>query len=199
MPGTGYSTLSLKPSILALLGDITDKFYPGMFYPSTLIILMNEVKQGRYTIKSYKHRIDFSGKYSTLTVRSDVKGWMDAHHEEHKEQYRNAYGTKSYSHFVSYFLANLFESKYESQNNVIRLRVSDFEWLRSEYELQKREKQQGAATDARTSIGRDGATHDGGGGNKDNDIIPPTFERFVDEYVNGTLQKMRRIREVFSS
>ena len=46
MPGKGYSTVGLKPVILNRLQEVTEKNYPGMFLPSTLIIMMNEIKRG---------------------------------------------------------------------------------------------------------------------------------------------------------
>ncbi len=174
MPGSGYSTIALKPSILALLTSVTDTFYPGMFLPSTLIILMNEVRLGRYTVKMHIHRLDLSGKYNTLTIRNDIKEWIDGHHKEHMEEYVAKYRIKCYSHFVSYFLANLFESKFESQSGVIRLQESDFGWLRSEYESHR------AAS--------------AGSGNG-----PMTFDRFADAYVNDILKKMRAAKEILSA
>ena len=36
----------LKPSIVTRLQGATDEYYPGMFIPSTLIIMMNEIKRG---------------------------------------------------------------------------------------------------------------------------------------------------------
>ena len=46
MPGKGYSTFGMKPVVTARLQEATDKSYPGMFLPSTLIIIMNEIKRG---------------------------------------------------------------------------------------------------------------------------------------------------------
>ncbi len=46
MPGKGYSTVGMKPAITNRLQEATDLNYPGMFLPSTLIIMMNEVKRG---------------------------------------------------------------------------------------------------------------------------------------------------------
>ena len=174
MPGSGYSTIGLKPSILALLTSVTDTFYPGMFLPSTLIILMNEVRLGRYTVRMHGHRLDLSGKYNTLTIRNDIKEWIDSHHKERMEEYASKYRIKCYSHFVSYFLANLFESKFESQNGIIRLQESDFEWLHSEYESHR------------------AAAAGSGNGHM-------TFDRFADVYVNNILQKMRTAKEILSA
>ena len=67
MPGKGYSTIGVKPSVMERLQQITDKNYPGMFLPSTLIIMMNEVKAERYTIHVHKLRLDLTGRYNTTT------------------------------------------------------------------------------------------------------------------------------------
>lgn len=61
MPSNGYSTIGLKPAILAKLQRVTDEYYPGMFIPSTLIIMMNEIKRDDLI---------------SLTIRSDVKSWL---------------------------------------------------------------------------------------------------------------------------
>ena len=58
MPSEGYSTIGLKPSIIKKLHDITDEFFPGMFVPSTLIIIMNEIKLGYFSIDSRDIKID---------------------------------------------------------------------------------------------------------------------------------------------
>ena len=172
MPGSGYSTLGLKPSVLEQLANVTDTFYPGMFFPSTLIILMNEVKLGRYTVEIHKAAINMSGRYSTLTIRSDIKEWLNENYERHKEEYEDKYHTSCFSHFINYFLANLFTSKFDAQGNVIRLQESDFEWLRAEYDNCKA-KPNGAPEAA-------------------------SFERFVDSYVNEILNKMRTAKEILS-
>ena len=49
------------------------------------------------------------------------------------EQYAQKYHIRGFTVFTSYFLANLFESKLDAQNHVIRLRESDFDWLHDEY------------------------------------------------------------------
>ena len=69
MPGKGYSTIGVKPAVMERLQQITDKNYLGMFLPSTLIIMMNEVKAGRYTIHAHKLSLDMTGRYNTITNR----------------------------------------------------------------------------------------------------------------------------------
>jgi len=43
MPGKGYSTIGVKPAVMERVQYSTDRNYLGMFLPSTLIIMMNEV------------------------------------------------------------------------------------------------------------------------------------------------------------
>ena len=68
MPGKGYSTIGVKPAVMERLQQITDKNYLGMFLPSTLIIMMNEVKAERYTIHAHKLRLDLTGRYNTCLL-----------------------------------------------------------------------------------------------------------------------------------
>jgi len=173
LPGKGYSTIGLKPSVLALLESLTDTFYPGMFLPSTLIILMNEVRLGYYSVETRKVTVNLSGRYSTLTVRSDVKNWLEENHRLLGEEYEKRYGIKCFAHFIGYFLANLFESKFGSQHNVIRLKESDFTWLQGEY--QKHCK----------SVRNRGERM--------------SFERFADFYINELLQKVRAAKDILTA
>jgi len=87
MPGKGYSTFGMKPVITSRLQEATDKSYPGMFLPSTLIIIMNEIKKGYYSVASHKIKLDLSGRYNTITIRSDVKDWLVENHERLGEEY----------------------------------------------------------------------------------------------------------------
>lgn len=170
MPGKGYSTIGLKPSISFRLQNLTDTFYPGMFLPSTLIILMNEVRLGYYSVDMHKISLDLSGRYNTLTIRSDVKEWLNENYEMLGEEYQKKYRVKCFANFVSYFLTNLFESKFDAQNHVIRLKESDFEWLRNEYKKQKTK-------------------------NKSQSI---TFERFADSYINEILERIKQAKELLT-
>ena len=172
MPGKGYSTIGLKPSILSLLESLTNTFYPGMFLPSTLIILMNEVKQGHYSVETHKITVDLTGRYNTLTIRSDVKEWLEDNHMQLAEEYEARYKIKCFAHFVGYFLANLFESKFDSQRNVIRLKESDFDWLQKEYQKY-----------CRTSKNKSGRI---------------SFERFADYYINELLQKIKAAKKILT-
>ncbi len=169
MPGKGYSTIGMKPVIVTKLQDITDRSYPGMFLPSTLIIMMNEVKKGRYSVESHKLRLDLSGRYNTITIRSDIQKWLEENHEEFAEEYEQKYQIKCFTKFVSYFIVNMIESKYDSQNHSINLKESDFDWLHQEYQKQKK-------------IHRE----------------TPSFERFADVYINELFGKIKQAKEILT-
>lgn len=139
MPSQGYATIGLKPAILTKLQKITDEYYPGMFVPSALIILMNEVKRGYYMVDACTIKEDFAGHYTSLTIRSDVKSWLDENYEKCKEEYSRKYKATSFTQFASYFMLNMFESKAKSQNFVLKLKEADFAWLEAEYQKRKQE------------------------------------------------------------
>jgi hypothetical protein len=139
VPSQGYATIGLKPAILTKLEKITDEYYPGMFVPSALIIMMNEVKRGYYTVDACTIKEDFAGRYTSLTIRSDVKAWLDANYEKYKEEYNRKYKANSFTQFASYFMLNMFESKAKSQNFILKLKEADFAWLEAEYQKRKQE------------------------------------------------------------
>lgn len=139
MPSQGYATIGLKPAILAKLQKDTDEFYPGMFLPSALIIMMNEIKRGYYSVEMHNINADFSGVYTSLTIRSDVKYWLEENYENLKEEYDTKYKTNSYTQFAGIFMLNIFESKAAAQDNVIRLKEADFRWLVEEYGKRKQD------------------------------------------------------------
>ena len=169
MPGKGYSTVGMKPVITSRLQEATDKSYPGMFLPSTLIIIMNEVKKGYYSVESHKIKLDLSGRYNTITIRSDVKEWFVENHEKLGEEYEERYNVKCFTKFVSYFIINMLESKSDAQNHSISLKESDFNWLQEEYKKQKNNLQ-----------GVSG------------------FERFADIYINDLLGKIKAAKEILT-
>ena len=121
MPGKGYSTIGVKPAVMEKLHQVTDRNYLGMFLPSTLIIMMNEVKAGRYTIRTHKLRQDLTGRYNTITIRSDIKEWLKSSYEENKEEYLKLYNVKCFTRFVSYFIVNMIESKNNLENNALKI------------------------------------------------------------------------------
>jgi hypothetical protein len=139
VPSQGYATIGLKPAILSKLQKDTDEFYPGMFVPSALIIMMNEVKRGYYSVEMHNIKADFSGRYTSLTIRSDVKAWLEENYEKLKEDYDHKYRANSFTQFAGIFMLNMFESKASAQDNVVRLKEADFRWLVDEYEKRKQE------------------------------------------------------------
>jgi len=169
VPGKGYSTVGMKPVITSRLQEATDKSYPGMFLPSTLIIIMNEVKKGYYSVESHKIKLDLSGRYNTITIRSDVKEWFVENHEKLGEEYEERYNVKCFTKFVSYFIINMLESKSDAQNHSISLKESDFNWLQEEYKKQKNNLQ-GVSS----------------------------FERFADIYINDLLGKIKAAKEILT-
>ncbi len=139
MPGKGYATIGLKPAVLSKLQKDTEEFYPGMFLPSALIIMMNEVKRGFYSVEMHNIRADFSGRYTSLTVRSDVKSWLEENYLRLKEEYDKKYKADSFTQFAGAFMLNMFESKTAALGNIVRLKEADFRWLVEEYENRKQE------------------------------------------------------------
>ena len=53
-----------------------------MFLPSTLIIMVNEIKRGCYEAGTHNVKLDFSGYYTSLTIRSDVKIWLEDNYKK---------------------------------------------------------------------------------------------------------------------
>jgi len=172
VPGKGYSTIGLKPSIIKKLQDVTDKNYPGMFLPSTLIIMMNEVTRGYYSVESHNIRLDLSGHYNTITIRLDVQQWLSENYENLGVEYAKKYRVTCFTKFVSYFLINLLESKFNSQNHSINLKESDFLWLQEEYEKQKNDPKNFQDT--------------------------TSFERFADTYINSLFRKIKTAKELLT-
>ena len=171
MPGKGYSTIGVKPAVMERLQQITDKNYLGMFLPSTLIIMMNEVEAGRYAIHAHKLRLDLTGRYNTITIRSDIKEWLKSNYEENKEEYLELYNVKCFTSFVSYFIVNMIESKNDLENNALKMNEGDFKLLHDEYK--KRRK---TTAKYRTV----------------------NFEQFVDGFVAEIIEKVRTARKVLT-
>lgn len=139
MPSKGYATIGLKPAVLAKLQKDTDEFYPGMFLPSALIIMMNEIKRGYYSVEMHNIKADFSGVYTSLTIRSDIKTWLEGNYENMREEYVRKYMANSFTQFAGIFMLNTFESKAAAHNNIIKLKEADFRWLVEEYGKRKEE------------------------------------------------------------
>ena len=173
MPGQGYSTIGLKPSILEKLHKITDEYFPGMFLPSTMIIMMNEIKRGYYSVDTHNIKLDLGGRYNSITIRSDVKQWLEENYENFAEEYKVKYRITSFAQFVSYFLMNVLESKYTSQNHVIKLKASDFKWLIENYEKRQSEIDE-----------------------KQN---PQSFEHFVGELLKESREKVNEAKKILTT
>ena len=171
MPGKGYSTIGVKPAVMEKLQHVTDRNYLGMFLPSTLIIMMNEVKAGRYTIQPHKLRLDLTGRYNTITIRSDIKEWLKNSYEENKEEYLELYNVKCFTRFVSYFIVNMIESKNDLENNALKMNESDFKWLREEYKKRRKNTPK---------------------------YKTMNFEQFVDEFVSEIIEKVRTAKAVLT-
>lgn len=173
MPGQGYSTIGLKPVILEKLHSITDEFFPGMFLPSTLIIMMNEIKRGYYTVNSHDLRLNLEGNYNSITIRSDVKLWLEENYSVFEDEYKKKYRVKSFANFLSYFLVNLFQSKVDAQNHVIKLKASDFKWLIEEYKKQQT--------------------------NQKNKNVNQTFDQFASDFLKELLSRVNEAKKILTS
>ena len=172
MPAKGYSTIGLKPAILKKLHEITDKSYPGMFLPSTLIIMMNEIKNGSYSVELHNIRLDLSGHYNTITIRLDVQQWLEKNYKQSGVEYGERYRIKSFTKFVSYFIINALESKLNNQSHSISLKESDYEWLQKEYKKHK----------AKIADFQE----------------VPSFERFADGYINNLFEKIKAAKKILT-
>ena len=173
MPGQGYSTIGLKPVILEKLHHITDEYFPGMFLPSTLIIMMNEIKRDYYNVNIHNLNLNLEGRYNSITIRSDVKEWLEENYNIFKEEYEKKYRIKSFAHFLSYFLVNMFQSKAEAQNHIIKLKASDFKWLIEEYK--KQQEIQKNKTDNQT------------------------FDQFADDFLRELLNRVNEAKKILTT
>ncbi|MEX0640691.1 MAG: hypothetical protein WD018_00450 [Nitrosopumilaceae archaeon] len=173
MPGEGYSTIGLKPAILEKLHNITDEYFPGMFLPSTLIIMMNEIKRDYYNVNTHNLKLNLEGNYNSITIRSDVKEWFKENYNIFGEEYKKKYQVKSFAHFLSYFLMNMFQSKAEAQNHVIKLKASDFKWLIEEYK--NRQEIQKNKTDNQS------------------------FEQFADNFLKELLNRIKEAKKILTT
>lgn len=172
MPSQGYATIGLKPAVLSRLQKDTDEFYPGMFLPSALIIMMNEVKRGYYSVEMQNLKADFSGRYTSLTIRSDVKEWLEENFERLGEEYEKKYRANSFTQFASVFMLNTFRSKAAAQGNVVRLKESDFRWLVDEFENRKEQYK------AKYGV--------------------QTFEQFADVFLRELLEKVNSAKKILT-
>jgi hypothetical protein len=133
---------------------------------------MNEIKREYYSAGMYNIKIDFSGRYTSLTVRSDVKDWFEENYEIMKEKYEKKYRANNFTKFASIFMLNMFESKATSQNNVVKLKEADFTWLISEYEQRKKEYE------IKYGV--------------------KTFERFADVFLKDLLERINSAKKILT-
>jgi len=173
MPGQGYSTIGLKPEILKKLQHVTDEYFPGMFLPSTLIIMMNEIKRDYYNVNAHNLNLNLEGRYNSITIRSDVKEWLEENYNIFREEYEKKYRIKSFAQFLSYFLVNMFQSKAEAQNHIIKLKASDFKWLIEEYK--KQQEIQKNKTDNQT------------------------FDQFADDFLRELLNRVNEAKKILTT
>jgi tRNA(Met) C34 N-acetyltransferase TmcA len=87
--------------------------------------MINEIKRGYYSVGLHNVRPDFSGQYTSLTIRSDVKSWLQKNYSELQEDYDKKNGTNCFTRFTCVFILNRLESKAGMQNNVLKLRESN--------------------------------------------------------------------------
>lgn len=139
MPIKGYSTIGLKPPVINKLQGYTNEYYPGMFLPSALIMMMNEIKRGDYVVEMFNMKIDFSGAYASLTIRLDVTSWLKENYETYKDEYLKKYKSRNFTQFAGIFMMNMFESKAKVNHYFIRLKESDFLWLEEEFKKRREE------------------------------------------------------------
>ncbi|MEX2060639.1 MAG: hypothetical protein WD966_06250, partial [Nitrosopumilaceae archaeon] len=159
--------------ILEKLHNITDEYFPGMFLPSTLIIMMNEIKRDYYNVNTHNLKLNLEGNYNSITIRSDVKEWFKENYNIFGEEYKKKYQVKSFAHFLSYFLMNMFQSKAEAQNHVIKLKASDFKWLIEEYK--NRQEIQKNKTDNQS------------------------FEQFADNFLKELLNRIKEAKKILTT
>ena len=80
--------------------------------------MMNEIKRGHYSVEMHNLKLDFSGVYTSLTIRMDVKTWLKENYESHKEEYMSKYKLKNFTQFAGIFMINVFESKLKLINSL---------------------------------------------------------------------------------
>jgi len=172
MPTKGYATIGLKPSVLTKLQNCTDEHYPGMFLPSALIMMMNEIKRGQYSVETHNMKLDLSGGYVSLTIRLDVRTWLRENYEIYKEEYMKKYRSRNFTQFAGIFMMNMFESKSRTSRYIIKLKESDFLWLEEEFKKRKEDYKM-----------RFGITE---------------FDKFADIFIKGIFEKLNMAKKVLT-
>jgi hypothetical protein len=108
-----------------------------MFIPSTLVIIMNKIKRGHYSVNMHNVKPDFTGRYTSVTIKLDVKSWLEDNYATLGGEYGKKYGTNSFTQFACVFLLKILQSKAKIQNYVLKIRESDFLWLIDIYNERK--------------------------------------------------------------
>jgi hypothetical protein len=134
--------------------------------------MMNEIKRGNYSVGLHNVIPDFSGQYSSLTIRSDVKSWLLKNYVELREEYDKKYGTNCFTRFTCVFILNMLQSKAGMQNNVLKLRESNFVWLMDKYKERRRQYPHQWTTQ--------------------------TFEQFADVFLKEILEKMDEAKRILT-
>ena len=140
MPRIGFATIAIKPITNERLQKMTNQMH-SMFIPSTLIMLMNEIRNGEYNIHSHRLSLDLSGNYISITIRDDVNEWLEKKFKEFAKEYEEKYQIKRFTKFVNYFILNMLESKIDSKIQSVNLNQFNFVWLQKEYQKQKKNLQ----------------------------------------------------------
>ena len=140
MPRVGFTTIALKPITNERLQKMTDQMH-SMFIPSTLIMLMNEIRNGEYNICSHGLSLDLPGNYISITIRNDVNEWLRQKFKEFAKEYKEKYQAKHFTKFMNYFILNMLESKIDSKIQSVNLDQSNFVWLQKKYQKQKKNLQ----------------------------------------------------------
>ena len=135
MPRVGFATIALKPITNEKLQKMTNQMH-SMFIPSTLIMLMNEIRNGEYNIHLHRISLDLPGNYISITIRDDVNEWLEKKFKEFAKDYEEKYQIKRFTKFVNYFILNILESKIDSKIKSINLNQFNFAWLQKEYQKQ---------------------------------------------------------------
>jgi len=141
MPNKGFHIIPIKSITIERLQKIIDEMYPGMFIPSTLIMMMNEIKKKNYVIFTHRQNLDLPGSYVSITIRSDVHKWLKNNFKIFAYEYEKKYQIKRFAKFVNYFILNMVDSKIHSQNMSINLNELNFNLLQTVYKKQKKNLQ----------------------------------------------------------
>jgi hypothetical protein len=80
--------------------------------------MMNEIKRGHYSVEMHNLKLDFSGVYTSLTIRMHIKTWLKENYEIHKEEYMRKYKLKNFNHGLRFITPEY--AKYTEYADVIK-------------------------------------------------------------------------------